>query len=90
MIYQIEFRPRALKDLRALSSQNQARVLSGVAKLSENLAGDVKHLTDTSPEYRLRTGDYRVLFEIEKHEEEEEAVAFAIIYRVLPRNEAYR
>ena len=33
--------------------------------MSDNLKGDVKHLTDTAPEYRLRVGDYRILFEIE-------------------------
>jgi mRNA interferase RelE/StbE len=90
MVYQIEFRPRALKDLRALSSTNQKRVLDAVKKLGEGLAGDVKHLTDTTPEYRLRVGDYRVLFEVEKRLEEEKSAAFVVIYRVLPRDEAYR
>ncbi len=90
MIYEIEFRPRALKDLRALSSQNQIRVLAGIAKLSENLSGDVKHLTDTTPEYRLRVGDYRVLFETEQREIEDKIASFVIVYRILPRSEAYR
>jgi len=31
----------------------------------DNLSGDVKRLSDSTPEYRLRVGDYRVLFEIE-------------------------
>jgi len=90
MSYEIEFRPRALKDLRALSAQNQTRVLSGIEKLGENLAGDVKHLTDTTPEYRLRVGDYRVLFETEKRQVGEEITSLVIIYRILPRDEAYR
>ena len=33
--------------------------------MSNNLRGDVQHLTDSTPEYRLRIGEYRVLFEIE-------------------------
>jgi hypothetical protein len=33
--------------------------------LTENLAGDVKKLTNFTPEYRLRVGDHRVLFQIE-------------------------
>jgi hypothetical protein len=33
--------------------------------MTEDLAGDVKQLTNSTPEYRLRVGDYRVLFEIE-------------------------
>lgn len=89
MTYAIEFRPRALQDLRGLSSQNQKRVLDAIDKMGQGLVGDVKHLTDTTPEYRLRVGDYRVLFEIEKHPVKE-LLAFVVIYRVLPRDEAYR
>ena len=33
--------------------------------MSNNLRRDVQHLTDSTPEYRLRIGEYRVLFEIE-------------------------
>ena len=93
MTYEIELRPRVLKDLRALSAQNQKRVLNGIEKLRENLAGDVKHLTDVTPEYRLRVGDYRVLFEVEKHEveenEEKREVSVVVIHRIRPRDEAY-
>jgi len=46
------------------------------------IKGDVKQLTNFTPEYRLRIGDYRVLFEIE-----EETI---IIYRIRHRREAYR
>jgi mRNA-degrading endonuclease RelE of RelBE toxin-antitoxin system len=31
-----------------------------------DLAGDVKRLTNMSPSYRRRVGDWRVLFEIER------------------------
>jgi mRNA interferase RelE/StbE len=90
MRYQIEFRPRVVKDLRALSSQNRGRVIQGIEKLSNDLAGDVKHLTDATPEYRLRVGDYRVLFEVEKRVAGEETLFFVIVHHVLPRDEAYR
>ena len=33
--------------------------------MSDNLRGDVKHLNDSTPEYRSRIAEYRVLFEIE-------------------------
>ena len=93
MTYEIEFRPRVLKDLRALSAQNQKRVLNGIEKLREDLAGDVKHLTDVTPEYRLRVGDYRVLFEVEKRKieenEEKHDVSVVVIHRIRPRDEAY-
>ena len=41
----------------------------------------MKRLTNYTPEYRLRVGDYRVLFEIE-----EDAL---VIYRVKHRKDAY-
>jgi mRNA interferase RelE/StbE len=50
--------------------------------LSDDLKGDVKRLTNFSPEYRLRIGSYRVLFELEE--------STVIVYRVLHRRESYR
>jgi mRNA interferase RelE/StbE len=50
--------------------------------LQGGLVGNVKRLTKFTPEYRLRVGDYRVLFEIEEQS--------VVVYRVLHRKEAYR
>lgn len=65
MNYQIEFKPRAVKDLKALPVAHLRRVVAKIEALQQDLAGDIKKLTDFTPEYRLRVGDYRVLFEIE-------------------------
>lgn len=82
MKYTIKFKPRAVKDIKGLSSKIQSRIIMRIEEMSDNLKGDVKHLTDVTTEFRLRVGDYRVLFEIE-----EEAI---IIYRIRHRREAYR
>lgn len=82
MKYDIEFKPRAIKDLKAIDSRDRARVVAKVETMQQDLAGDVKRLTHFTPEYRLRVGDYRVLFEVEGDK--------LIVYRVLPRREAYR
>ena len=50
--------------------------------MANNLAGDVKRLTNFTPEYRLRVGDYRVLFEVDGDK--------LIMYRILHRKDAYR
>jgi hypothetical protein len=42
-----------------LASENLQRVLERIEALADNLAGDVKKLTDYTPEYRLRVGGYR-------------------------------
>ncbi len=82
MTYEIEFKPRALKDLQALPKPTQRRIVGKIAALAEDLAGDVKRLTNHTPEYSLRVGDYRVLFEIEADK--------LVMYRVLHRKDAYR
>jgi mRNA interferase RelE/StbE len=77
----IEFKPRAVKDLDTLDRPTARRVLEKIRELENNLAGDVKRLTSFTPEFRLRVGDYRVLFEIEGDR--------VIIYRIKHRSRAY-
>ena len=42
----------------------------------------MKKLTNFTPEYRLRVGNYRVLFEVEG--------GAVVVYRVLHRKDAYQ
>ena len=83
MRYEVELKPRARKDLRRFAKIDAARVVEALEKLEDNLAGDIKRLTDFTPEYRLRVGDYRVLFEIEQTNR-------VVVYRVRHRRDAYR
>jgi mRNA interferase RelE/StbE len=80
--YEIEFKPRALKDLKGLPAAESHRIVAKIEALRSGLAGDVKKLTGFTPEYRLRVGSYRVLFELE--------AAKIMVYRVRHRREAYR
>ena len=82
MKYDIQFKPRAVKDIEAFPFTIQTRILARIEKMSDNLSGNVKRLTDFTPEYRLRVGEYRVLFEIEGDK--------IVIYRIRHRREAYR
>lgn len=82
MTYEIELKPRAFKDLEALPKSTQRRIVAKIEELSDGLSGDVKRLTNFTPEYRLRVGDYRALFEIEARK--------IIVYRILHRKDAYR
>ncbi len=83
MKYELRFKPRSLKDLKKLTAKQQTRVIKRIDGMSENLAGDVKQLTNFTPEYRLRVGSYRVLFEIEED-------STIVVYRVRHRRDAYR
>ncbi len=81
MIYQIEFKPRALKDLRAVDKGEARRLIEKIQLMENDLAGDAKRLTNFTPEYRLRVGSYRVLFEVEGEK--------VVIYRVRHRKDVY-
>jgi mRNA interferase RelE/StbE len=65
MEYRLEYRPVAQHALARLSPDVAGRVLRKIDRLRHGLAGDVKRLTDMSPSYRLRVGDWRVLFEVQ-------------------------
>lgn len=82
MKYDIQFKPRAVKDIERLSSRMQSQIFKVIEAMSNDLKGDVKRLTNYTPEYRLRVGNYRVLFEIENNR--------IVVYRVRHRREAYR
>ncbi len=82
MRYDVRFKPRAIKDIEGLPSRIKGRVLARIEEMSDDLKGDVKRLTNFTPEYRLRVGNFRVLFEIERET--------IIIYRIRHRREAYR
>jgi mRNA interferase RelE/StbE len=80
MPFEIEFKPKALKDLEALPQREAHRIVLKIENLRGGLQGDVKRLTEFTPEYRLRAGNYRILFELEDEK--------VIVYRVLHRKDA--
>ena len=82
MEYKVKFKPRAIKDCKSIGKKRLRSIFSKIELLSNNLQGDVKKLTNFTTEYRLRVGDYRILFETEKNE--------IIIYRIMHRREAYK
>ena len=83
MNYAVDLKPRAIKDLKHLQKQDASRIADALERLQSDLTGDVKKLTNFTPEYRLRVGQFRVLFEIENETR-------IIVYRVVHRREAYR
>ncbi len=82
MQYKIRFKPRALKDGKKIPNQELAHIFEKIKDLENDLSGDVKHLTDFYPEYRLRVGNYRVLFEVEGND--------VVVYRIRHRKDIYR
>lgn len=81
MRYEVGIRPRALRDFDDLSRDVARRIIAKIEAMRDDLGGDVKRLTNHTPEYRLRVGDYRVLFTVENDK--------IVVYRVRHRREAY-
>ena len=83
--YQIKFQPSVEKDLRKLSSENCDRLLSRIEELAnEPLPVQAIKLKGTEGLYRVRVGDYRIIYEVD---------AFAkniLIHYVRHRREVYR
>jgi len=82
MLYEIEIRRRAEKDLSSLPKSDAQKIANAIFALENGLMGNIKKLTNHTPEYRLRVGDWRVLFEV--------SINKIIIYRIFHRKEAYR
>jgi mRNA interferase RelE/StbE len=79
--YTTELKPKAIKDLKSIPLKERGQILTRLELLEDNLQGDVKKLTNHNPEYRMRSGSYRILFEVEGDK--------IVVYRVLHRKEVY-
>ncbi len=80
-MYLVQLMPKAIKDLKALPKSDAKKVVEKIRSLEAGLNGDIKKLTNFTPEYRLRVGSYRVLFEMEEQR--------ILVYRIKHRKEAY-
>lgn len=81
MHYALEFRPSAVRDLKRLPRTKAERILTKIEALRSDLAGDVKRLRGADIGYRLRVGDYRILFDADG--------STIVVRRVRHRREAY-
>jgi mRNA interferase RelE/StbE len=83
-VYQIEITNTAHHHLRNLSPINRQRVHKAIEQLSQNPRPvGVKKLRGEIDFYRIRVGDYRILYEID------DAAKSISITRISPRENAY-
>lgn len=64
MKYKIELSKKAKKFIKSQPRNQQERILKAVSKLPD---GDIKALAGSSNAYRLRVGNYRVIYEIDNN-----------------------
>jgi mRNA interferase RelE/StbE len=79
----IEIRQSAIKDLKKISEPFRSKIESKILDLKNfpNVS-NLKRLVNFEPAYRMRVGDYRVLFDVVDD--------VIIIGRVLHRKNSYR
>ena len=62
--YKVEYAASALDNLRSLPKREADQVLRKVLRLEHGLHGDIKRLQKADAAFRLRMGDYRILFDV--------------------------
>lgn len=68
MIYEYNIRKKAMKFIQKQERRQQERLLKAIYALS--LIGDIKKMIGENNLYRLRVGDYRLLFEMSEKSNE--------------------
>jgi mRNA interferase RelE/StbE len=85
-VYQVNFTDIAIKNLVRYPKKDQQLILNNIETLAENPVqkSNVKKLVNFDVSYRLRVGNYRILFE------KEDVLKIIDIIDVLPRDKVYR
>ncbi len=79
---ELDIKPKAVKDLDELSKDDRNHILDKIEDYLNGATSSVKKLTKHKPNYRLRVGNYRALFDIDNNT--------MIVRRVLHRKDAYK
>lgn len=86
LVYTIKYTPQAAEDIQQLDAQIQRRVLAKILQLASR-ADEVRHVRltgDWSGMYRLRVGDFRVVYEV-LH-----GPPTIVVHRVAHRSKVYK
>jgi mRNA interferase RelE/StbE len=66
MRYRVEFTASAVREFKALERSVQRRIATRINQLAENpFPPDVKKLHGAADHYRIRAGEYRVIYRVE-------------------------
>ncbi len=85
MSYAVQFTPRAHRDFAALDRNVQRRLTPHINRLAENpFPPGYKRLHADEPFFRLRVGDYRMIYQVEGKR------LTVIIVKVGHRRDVYR
>ena len=82
-MYKLQIRKSAIKDMKHISEPFKTNIHDKILELKEfSNVSNIKKLTNFEPAYRLRVGNYRVLFDVVDDT--------VIIGRILHRQSSYQ
>jgi mRNA interferase RelE/StbE len=85
MAYRVQIKAPALKSLKKISEPDQSRIMRRIDALAEDpRPAGVKKLQGADDLYRLRLGDYRVIYQVQ------DDILLVLVVRVGHRKEIYR
>jgi len=85
MAYTVEFTARAVRDLRAIARADQERIAKRIDGLAENPRPyGVRKLEGEDGLYRIRVGDFRIIYLIEDRR------LVVVVIRIGNRRDVYR
>jgi len=85
MVYRVKIKDQALKALKKISEPEQSRIRRRIDALADDpRAPGVKKLQGADDLYRVRAGDYRVIYQIQ------DDVLLVLVVRVGHRKDIYR
>jgi len=84
-MFKVIIEEKAKKDIRSLPPKDIASIISRLSELAKNpRPRQSKKLIGSDEDYRLRVGNYRILYTIDDKEK------VVVIYRIRHRKEVYR
>ncbi|MEJ7798718.1 MAG: type II toxin-antitoxin system RelE/ParE family toxin [Solirubrobacteraceae bacterium] len=82
--WQVRYSRQAEKDLGRLDPPIRQRIVIAIDRLADGDAAGVVRLQGTDADYRLRVGDWRVIFRRKRGQ-----IISIVVVRILPRGRAY-
>ena len=82
--YRIEIKRSAGKELESIAERDQARIVERIRSLAENPRPPQAKKLSGEEKYRIRQGDYRILYQI--HDE----VITVVVVKIGHRRDVYR
>lgn len=85
MVYQIRLKPSAVRDLKKIPESDRKRVARVIDSLANNpRPREAKKLRGEKDLYRVRAGDYRVIYQVK------DKILLVLVIRIRHRREVYR